>query len=401
MSIQFKMTVRCEKAGRNHNEDDFLICNNLSNGSRAFTTDEVIVLNEKGALFVVCDGMGGMNAGEIASQIAIESIHSWFAPDNLSVRTLASPETVMQFITEAIETADARIKEEGKHDKSREGMGTTIVLAWLLGEKVYIGWCGDSRAYRFNPVTGLEQLSHDHSYVQELVDAGKLTEELAFDHPDSNLITRSLGDVRQKAHPDVAYFSLCNEDILLLCSDGLSGVLRNAEIEAIMARNTGSMGNCRDALWNASEMKGWQDNVTVALCQIVSGNKNRVAVNAANREERRPYPVQKKKLLKMSLPVLLLSVLLAFAAGYIVIDRLSLRVNSHTYTNAVDSVIVTRTESPSIQNQDTVIPAEDRHPADKNETKSQPKRKVSDSILNSNSHPIIIPPDSLTLIQTN
>jgi serine/threonine protein phosphatase PrpC len=269
------MSARCEAAGRpnSKNEDNFQLGNDLSNGKWCFVGDEIISLNEKGALLVVCDGMGGMNAGEKASEIAVNTVKTLFEPEQISHDIICSPDAVRRHIEKAIIAADAKIKEEARADKAKEGMGSTIVMAWIIGENVYVGWCGDSRAYRFNPVSGLEQLSHDHSYVQELVDAGKLTPDLAFDHPSNNIITRSLGDPRQKAKPDVKSFPLNNGDVILLCSDGLCGVLRNAEIETIVAAHTASMNECLNALWYGARDAGWHDNVTIALCQILSGAK--------------------------------------------------------------------------------------------------------------------------------
>ena len=148
-------------------------------------------------------------------------------------------------------------------------MGSTIVMVWLLDGKAYVGWCGDSRAYKYNPQNGLSQMSHDHSYVQELVDSGKLSPELAFDHPNGNIITRSLGDPRGAAQPDVKVFNLSENDEILLCSDGLCGVLRNNEIEKVLQNNTTSMVGSRDALWEAARAAGWHDNVTIILAQIM------------------------------------------------------------------------------------------------------------------------------------
>lgn len=267
-SILFKFAARCEAAGRPNNEDNYQLGANLDDTVWGFTTDEVVPLGEKGALMIVCDGMGGMNAGEVASAIAIESVKEFFAKDKITKEVLNTP---TRYIHQAIVFADRAIKKHSKDNPETEGMGSTIVLAWLLGEKVHVGWCGDSRVYRYNPVTGLERLSHDHSYVQELVDAGKLTEDLAFDHPNSNIITRSLGDPRGDAQPDVKSYDLHDNDILLLCSDGLCGCLRDSEIEAVVAEHTGSMKECRDALWVADEAAGWHDNVTIALAKIESG----------------------------------------------------------------------------------------------------------------------------------
>ena len=266
-----RLAARCEAAGRPNNEDNYQISEDLAADSWGFTADKTLPLGDKGALLVVCDGMGGMNAGEVASAIAVATIKKAFAKEFITDKVLASSAAIQHFISDAIQAADAAIKEEGRLNPEHEGMGSTIALAWLLGNKVYVGWCGDSRVYRFNPVNGLERLSHDHSYVQELVDAGKLTEELAFDHPNNNIITRSLGDPRGKARPDTKEYELYNGDVLMLCSDGLCGCLRDNEIEAIMAKQSESMQACRDALWEADEAAGWHDNVTIALAQVVSG----------------------------------------------------------------------------------------------------------------------------------
>ena len=275
-NILFRMAARCEAAGRPNNEDNYQLDDNLSDNSWGFTADAEVSLGEKGALLVVCDGMGGMNAGEVASDIAVKTIKEWFTTDKLTEAVVAAP---CKYITSAIVAADAAIKAHSKTNPDTEGMGSTIVLAWLLGQKVYVGWCGDSRCYRFNPALGLERLSHDHSYVQELVDAGKLTEELAFDHPNNNIITRSLGDPRGAAQPDCKEFDLYNQDIILLCSDGLCGTLRDNEIAELIKQHQTSMQECRDALWDADEAAGWTDNTTIALAQIISGGKDATTAN--------------------------------------------------------------------------------------------------------------------------
>lgn len=275
-NILFRMAARCEAAGRPNNEDNYQLDDNLSDNSWGFTADAEVSLGEKGALLVVCDGMGGMNAGEVASDIAVKTIKEWFTTDKLTDAAVAAP---CKYIASAIVAADAAIKAHSKINPDTEGMGSTIVLAWLLGQKVYVGWCGDSRCYRFNPALGLERLSHDHSYVQELVDAGKLTEELAFDHPNNNIITRSLGDPRGAAQPDTKEFDLYNQDIILLCSDGLCGTLRDNEIAELIKQHQTSMQECRDALWDADEAAGWTDNTTIALAQIISGGKDATTAN--------------------------------------------------------------------------------------------------------------------------
>ena len=267
--MKFRLAARCEAAGRPNNEDNYHVYADLSAGKWQFTKDEVLPLGEKGALLLVCDGMGGMNAGEVASMIAVETVKRRFSKDGLAKEVLEDDERRCDFIRRVIQEADANIKKESRADAAKSGMGSTIVLAWLIDEKVYVGWCGDSRAYKYNPQRGFSQLSHDHSYVQELVDSGKLSPELAFDHPNSNIITRSLGDPRGVAQPDVKCFPLEENDVILLCSDGLCGLLRDQEMEHVLASNLNSMASCIDALWEAACAAGWHDNVTIALAQIM------------------------------------------------------------------------------------------------------------------------------------
>lgn len=311
--VLFRMAARCEAAGRPNNEDNYQIDADLSDDKWGFTADAQVELGKKGALLVVCDGMGGMNAGEVASAIAVETIKSRFAADQLTDNALAEP---MAYIKSAIVAADAAIKKHGKEHPDTAGMGSTIVLAWLLGKKVYVGWCGDSRCYCYNPKTGLIRLSHDHSYVQELVDASKLTEELAFDHPNNNIITRSLGDPNGTARPDVKEYDLHNEDILLLCSDGLCGCLRDNEIEEQLAAHQTSMQECRDALWAADEAAGWHDNVTVALAQVISGAMPAVSAYTRTSKSATKALLQANRRLKIIIAVLavLLVVILAVVA---------------------------------------------------------------------------------------
>lgn len=266
---KYRLAARCEAAGRPNNEDNFHINADIAAGSKQFKGDEVLNLGSKGAVLVVCDGMGGMNAGEVASAIAVKTINEWFDTNRINNDVLATDATRCEYIKNAIQAADANIKKESKADEAKSGMGSTIVMVWLLEGKAYVGWCGDSRAYKYNPNNGLVQMSHDHSYVQELVDSGKLSPELAFDHPNGNIITRSLGDPRGAAQPDVKVFNLDENDEILLCSDGLCGVLRNNEIEKVLQNNTTSMVGSRDALWEAARAAGWHDNVTIIIAQIM------------------------------------------------------------------------------------------------------------------------------------
>lgn len=380
----FRLAARCEAAGRPNNEDNYQVDENLADDRWGFTADKEISLGEKGALLVVCDGMGGMNAGEVASAIAVATIKEWFDKDKLTEKILESDISIQKYIVDAIQAADAAIKKDGKDNPEHEGMGSTIVLAWLLSKKVYVGWCGDSRAYRYNPKTGLARLSHDHSYVQELVDAGKLTEELAFDHPNNNIITRSLGDPRGKAQPDTKVYDLCNEDIILLCSDGLCGCLRDNEIEEVIKQHQTSMQECRDALWEADEAAGWHDNVTVVLAQIISGGAI-VTVEQASAPQAisnsKAELIRKNKLLKRILGIAVAFILLC-VAGFLAwhyVGARYIKINKDKSDNdsTAISIPLLNTEDPSAKKE--VQPQEEPTPAAKDAQSVSPRQKTDNA----------------------
>ncbi len=212
---------------RKNNEDNFVVNRDLCQSEWIIPQSiEPISLGRYGSILVVADGMGGTNAGEVASAIAIETVQNAFTPENLGdivtqEGIVTSEEAVEEFLSRTVKTADLNIVNASKEDSSTQGMGTTIVIAWILNDKAYISWCGDSRCYVFNGNSGFCRLSKDHSYVQDLVDQGKLDPENAFDHPYSNIITRCLGDPTNRSNPDFRSYNLKDGDTLLLCSDGV------------------------------------------------------------------------------------------------------------------------------------------------------------------------------------
>lgn len=256
---------------RDNNEDNFIVCPDLTKDKWMVPADqqEPIQLGPRGCLLVVADGMGGMNAGEVASDIAIKTVQQMFSPSALPVKIVEKSEAVKAYLKKVITQADLQIKKRCKADPSTEGMGSTIVIAWLLGNNVYVGWLGDSRAYSFISSKGIVRLSKDHSYVQKLVDAKMLTEDEAMNHPDSNVVIRSLGDTSQKAKPDIIVHSVCEGEIILLCSDGLCGVCKDDVITEIIKQNVDDLQSCKEALTTATLQAGGSDNITVALLQVV------------------------------------------------------------------------------------------------------------------------------------
>lgn len=256
---------------RVNNEDNFILNADLTKDDWFIPSDvsKSISLGEYGCLLVVADGMGGMNAGEIASEIAIESVKEAFSTSDLKKITVSNNQ-IKNFLEKTVEKADLNIKNREKVDNSTSGMGTTIVIAWIIEDKAHICWCGDSRAYLFNSGSGMVRLSKDHSYVQQLVDEGKLDAELAFDHPNSNIITRSLGDVQATAQPDYVCRNITEGDMILLCSDGLCGLCRDEEIMNVLAGNTEDIDKCKSELIAMALEAGGYDNVTIAIFQTLS-----------------------------------------------------------------------------------------------------------------------------------
>ncbi len=206
---------------------------------------------------LVCDGMGGARGGREASHGACDVIERSFQ-EHYSHCAHGSEE---QFLTQALENANHYIFQKSAQEESLAGMGTTVVCALVRDGRAYICHAGDSRAYLFH-AGRLHQLTHDHSYVQELVDCGTITPEEAEHHPQKNIITRALG-VDYRLSPDCTSVVVLKGDMLLLCSDGLTNAVPLAEIEALLARVP--FYDLPDRLIEAANAAGGQDNITALL----------------------------------------------------------------------------------------------------------------------------------------
>lgn len=253
---------------RTSNEDNFRVSTNVDSNTWTFS-DEIVELRGNGAAVIVADGMGGTNAGKIASDIAVKSATEEF--NNMASNVVESTSGIKAFLLNIFKVANSTIIALGKADEESEGMWTTLIVGWLLGERIHVAWCGNSRAYVYHPIQGLRQLSKDHSYVQELVDKGKITKEQAFYHPHSNVITRILGN-RDKttATAAVAQFPLVKGCRFLFCTDGLNGMIQDAKIEEII-RNNIDIVECRDRLISEAKYVGGNDNITVLMVDVCEG----------------------------------------------------------------------------------------------------------------------------------
>lgn len=254
---------------RDNNEDACIYCPDLANPSwPEKDMRSYLPLSNAGALIVVADGMGGPNAGEVASALAIGTIQKAFTKEEVekAADTEAGCEQLLtDTLTKAHEAINARIIE----DAATAGMGTTIVICWLQPEKAHVAWLGDSRCYLYRKGE-MSQVTKDHSYVQELVDDGKITQEEAFSHPDNNIITRGLGDFDAEVVPDIVHLNLKADDTLLLCSDGLCGYCTDEQIAKGMGPTDATTGQQVEQLMKMALDAGGPDNISIAVAHIIN-----------------------------------------------------------------------------------------------------------------------------------
>lgn len=209
-------------------------------------------------LFIVADGMGGYKGGEVASKLAVETSKNYIINNFNSIEH--DRENILNLIKSAIEYANLVVYEKSKEVPELENMGTTIDICLILQNKVYIGHVGDSRVYRKRKEF-FRKLTTDHSYVQKLVSDGTITKEEAYNHPKKNMLIKALG-CSSFVEPDVMVKGFLKDDILLMCSDGLTNMLRDEEIVQIINQNP--MEAC-NRLVNEANDKGGLDNITAVI----------------------------------------------------------------------------------------------------------------------------------------
>ena len=214
--------------------------------------------NDEIKLFIVADGMGGYKGGEIASALAIESAKSYIK--NNFEETNREKEKILDLIKNAIEYANMVVYEKSKKVEELNGMGTTMDVVIIQSGRLYIGHVGDSRVYRLRK-DFFRKLTTDHSYVEQLVRQGNITKEEAYNHPKKNMLTKALG-CTAFVEPDVMVKGFQKDDILLMCTDGLTNMVRENEICEIIKENPESA--C-DVLVNKANENGGQDNITAVI----------------------------------------------------------------------------------------------------------------------------------------
>lgn len=205
---------------------------------------------------VVCDGMGGAAGGNIASALAVKVISDKI---NASYREKMSPSSIKNMLDSALIAANIEVYDMADTKPELKGMGTTVVCAVVKNSCAYIAHAGDSRAYIFNK-DNLSQVTTDHSFVQDLVNKGKITAEEAQNHPNKNLITRAIG-VDKSIEIDFDEVEMEDDDVLIICTDGLSNYV--SDMEMINEVSDGRYYAFADRLVKKANNNGGGDNITV------------------------------------------------------------------------------------------------------------------------------------------
>ena len=214
--------------------------------------------SRKGRLVVVCDGMGGHNGGTIASRTAVEYVLKTFA------ESLPGPPKLL--LERAIVEANRAVRQKQSEDAALRNMGTTLVACVARGEHLHLAHVGDSRVYRFREGE-YEQISRDHTYLNDLIDIGLLTPEKAKNHPERNIITRCVG-MADSLEIEFNYRKLAVGDIFLFCSDGLYNHVEDDEMAEIVARQEAQRAS--QELTDLANKRGGEDNITVSILKILA-----------------------------------------------------------------------------------------------------------------------------------
>lgn len=305
ISLKLEMVARTNVGKiRDHNEDNFIVSQNCF---LDWTIPNGLYTNSiYGTTMLVADGMGGLNAGEVASRITVDSVQEYFRGINPSK---LAQEGIADILKTAILHAHQEILNYSKINPDTEGMGTTAVLVQIIEDYANIAWSGDSRCYLYRN-RELIQLTKDHSYVQSLLDEGKINKTQAFYHPQSNIITQSLGDENRPPKPDFVQEKLYDGDILLVCSDGLNAMLEDHTIAEIIEESRADLSETANKLIEAANLAGGNDNITIVLNEVKEGT-------TFTKQDLDTPTIDPKKKKGINLPLIMLAmILVGFMIGF-------------------------------------------------------------------------------------
>ena len=235
--------------------------------TRSQNQDSIFVCNKSIGpfpnLFIVADGMGGHKAGDVASGLAVEKFSGYIR--DFAAQDFIQPENYLDLLVSAAQHAGNAVVAKADSDESMSGMGTTLTACVITNDKIYITHIGDSRIYAVNQL-GIKQLTHDHTFVEELLQAGRITEAEAREHPKRHVLTRVLG-VSGAMEVDGIVRELGDASAILLCSDGLSNMLDNDSMMKII-NGLGYVEHRTRYLVDEANKKGGLDNISAILIDV-------------------------------------------------------------------------------------------------------------------------------------
>lgn len=240
---------------RDHNEDSL------------FTLTTNLILGEKTinfGLYIIADGMGGHDDGELASSLAVDKLASHVINTLYLPLISSSSDKLIFSIQEVMQAGVMQAHQAIK--KETEGGGTTLTAALILGDQMTITHVGDSRAYSVDPNGYMQLLTHDHSLVKRLEEIGQISHEQALTHPQRNVLYRAVGQ-GEPFEPDIASFQVCQGCQFLLCSDGLWGVVPDNDLARIICSSSEPQSVCQSLIHSANEAGG-PDNISVIIVRI-------------------------------------------------------------------------------------------------------------------------------------
>lgn len=226
---------------------------------RSMNQDSFLVSEKEDGLkiYILADGMGGYKGGEIASKVAITAVYKFITEKFEEIPK--DKDSILDLLEDAIDFANAAIYEESEQDEELQDMGTTLEVLLIYKNKVYIGHIGDSRIYRIRKNT-MKKITTDHSYVEKLIQDGEITREESYHHPKKNLLIKALG-TDEEVEPDLIYTVFSKNDMLIICSDGLTNMISEDEIFKIVRETNPE--NVTEVLVEEANEAGGLDNITV------------------------------------------------------------------------------------------------------------------------------------------
>ncbi|HYC51250.1 MAG TPA: Stp1/IreP family PP2C-type Ser/Thr phosphatase [Gemmatimonadaceae bacterium] len=271
---------------RDHNEDAFVVADLSTNDASLQPAVRQHPVGPKGSLFMVADGMGGAAAGEIASQMAIETVLKEFRETWLSLENPSS-EAFARCLRKAAQAANQQIHGYAASHQEFRGMGTTATIAGLLGGTLYLAQVGDSRGYLVRDGVA-KQITKDQSLMQKLIEAGELTEEEAAQSERRNIILQALGP-EANIKVDLTFQRVRRGDTLVLCSDGLSGQVSRDEIARVVSEDRDLVQACRKLI-DLANQAGGPDNITVICARFEGPGLNEIEIDG-DEVGHRPFPL--------------------------------------------------------------------------------------------------------------